>query len=97
MKKFQNVNSFSLGKKIKKVSDALSSGKDFCAWGGKGIPLVSEILGLNKDKTLIIVAHRLSTVLRCEKIYKMEKGKVNLVTNLNLLHDQAEKMHIIQE
>ena len=32
--------------------------------------------GLKKEKTFIIVAHRLSTIARCDKVYKIESGKV---------------------
>jgi len=31
---------------------------------------------LHHNKTIIIVAHRLSTVVHCDRLYKIEKGKV---------------------
>jgi ABC-type multidrug transport system fused ATPase/permease subunit len=38
--------------------------------------IMDEIYELSDDKTLIIIAHRLSTIDRCEKIYKLENGKI---------------------
>jgi len=48
--------------------------------------IMNEIYSLNRDKTLIIVAHRLSTVQRCENIYRIENGKVELVNDLYSLY-----------
>lgn len=36
--------------------------------------IMDEIYKVSFDKTLIIIAHRLSTLNRCEKIYRLEKG-----------------------
>ncbi|MEA1916785.1 MAG: ATP-binding cassette domain-containing protein, partial [Campylobacterota bacterium] len=38
--------------------------------------IMSEIYSISEDKTLIIIAHRLSTLGSCEKIYKIEKGEI---------------------
>ena len=38
--------------------------------------LMIAIDGLSKDLTVIMIAHRLSTVRRCDKILKLHKGKV---------------------
>ncbi len=38
--------------------------------------LMRAIDGLSKDLTVIMIAHRLSTVRRCDKILKLHKGKV---------------------
>jgi ABC-type multidrug transport system fused ATPase/permease subunit len=38
--------------------------------------LMKAIDGLSKDLTVIMIAHRLSTVSRCDKILKLHKGKV---------------------
>ena len=38
--------------------------------------IMDEIYDISNDKTLIIIAHRLSTLDRCEKIYKLENGKL---------------------
>ena len=38
--------------------------------------IMSEIYEVSEDKTLIIIAHRLSTLDRCEKIYRLEDGVV---------------------
>ena len=38
--------------------------------------ILSEINRLKRKKTLIIIAHRLSTVRSCDYIYRLENGKV---------------------
>ena len=38
--------------------------------------IMDAIYGISKDKTLIIIAHRLSTLNRCEKIYKLRDGEI---------------------
>jgi ABC-type multidrug transport system fused ATPase/permease subunit len=38
--------------------------------------IMDEIYDVSQDKTLIIIAHRLSTIERCEKVYKIENGKI---------------------
>jgi len=38
--------------------------------------IMEEIYRISRDKTLIIVAHRLSTLEGCEKIYRLEKGRL---------------------
>ena len=40
--------------------------------------IMNEIYDVSIDKTLIIIAHRLSTIQRCEKIYKLENGRIKL-------------------
>ena len=37
---------------------------------------MNEIYDVSKNKTLIIIAHRVSTLYGCEKIYRVENGKV---------------------
>jgi ABC-type multidrug transport system fused ATPase/permease subunit len=49
--------------------------------------IMNEIYNLNRDKTLIIIAHRLSTVLKCEKIYRVEDKNVFLV-NKNEIYEK---------
>ncbi|MFC1894507.1 ABC transporter ATP-binding protein [Candidatus Dependentiae bacterium] len=51
--------------------------------------IMNEIYSLNQDKTLIVVAHRLSTVKRCDVVYKIENGNVNLVNNLDEIIAQS--------
>ncbi len=41
--------------------------------------IMNEIYEIGKDKTLIIVAHRHSTIINCDKIYIIENKKVKLV------------------
>lgn len=43
--------------------------------------IMSEIYKISADKTLIIIAHRLNTIAKCDKIYRVDKGKVSLVEN----------------
>jgi len=38
--------------------------------------IVEEISRLKGKKTTIVIAHRLSTVKHCDRIYKLEKGKI---------------------
>ena len=42
------------------------------------INVMEAIKNIKKDKTLIIVAHRLTTIDDCDYIYKIEKGELNL-------------------
>ena len=39
---------------------------------------MEEIYNVSKNKTLIIIAHRLSTLKRCEKVYRLEDGRLVL-------------------
>jgi len=38
--------------------------------------IMEEIYNVSEDKTLIIIAHRLSTLQGCDKIYRLENGKI---------------------
>ena len=38
--------------------------------------IVNEIQRLKGQKTLIVIAHRLSTVQHCDRIYRLEQGKI---------------------
>ena len=38
--------------------------------------IVEEIKHLKGRKTVIVIAHRLSTVQHCDRIYKIEKGEI---------------------
>ena len=38
--------------------------------------IVEEIKQLKGDKTLIVIAHRISTIKDCDKIYRLDKGKI---------------------
>jgi ABC-type multidrug transport system fused ATPase/permease subunit len=38
--------------------------------------LMEEILAMQGKRTLIIIAHRLSTIEKCDKIFRLEKGKL---------------------
>lgn len=41
--------------------------------------IMNEIYDISKDKTLIIIAHRLTTLTGCDKIYKLENGEIKNV------------------
>jgi ABC-type bacteriocin/lantibiotic exporter with double-glycine peptidase domain len=38
--------------------------------------IVEEIQHLKGEKTLIVIAHRLTTVRHCDRIYKLENGRI---------------------
>ena len=38
--------------------------------------IMDEIYKISKDKTMIIIAHRLSTIMQCDKVYRLEHGKL---------------------
>ena len=38
--------------------------------------IMNQIYQVSQNKTLIVVAHRLSTIKGCDKIYKVEDGSV---------------------
>lgn len=50
-----------------------------------------SIDNISKDYTIIIVAHRLSTIMNCNKIYMLDKGKiVDSGTHKELLKNNKE-------
>ena len=49
--------------------------------------VMEAVLSLKNNKTIIIVAHRLSTLSSCDRIYKLEEGKVIQVGNPEELLD----------
>jgi ATP-binding cassette subfamily B protein len=40
--------------------------------------IMDQIYRVSEDKTLLIIAHRLSTVDRCDRVYKLSNGKLEL-------------------
>ena len=46
--------------------------------------IMDEIYKICFAKTLIIIAHRLSTLTNCEKVYKLENGMINLYSKHDL-------------
>ncbi|HDZ4937283.1 TPA: ABC-type lipopolysaccharide transporter PglK [Campylobacter jejuni] len=38
--------------------------------------IMDEIYKISKDKTMIIIAHRLSTITQCDKVYRLEHGRL---------------------
>lgn len=53
--------------------------------------IMDEIYREHKDKTLIVVAHRLSTVAQCDKVYRIEKGNVFLSHESSVVSDVPKK------
>ena len=45
--------------------------------------VIEEIINFKRDKTVIMIAHRLSTLKSCDSIYKIENSKIAKVENLN--------------
>ncbi len=44
--------------------------------------IMNEIYGFNRDKTIIIISHRLSTLDGCDRIYRVEDGKIIAEDNI---------------
>ena len=40
--------------------------------------VVNEIKRLKNNKTTIVIAHRMSTLQYCDRIYKVDKGRISL-------------------
>ena len=40
--------------------------------------VVKEIKRLKNNKTTIVIAHRMSTLQYCDRIYKVDKGRISL-------------------
>lgn len=38
--------------------------------------IVDEIRRLKREKTMIVIAHRLTTVMHCDRIYRLEQGRI---------------------
>jgi ATP-binding cassette subfamily B protein len=42
------------------------------------LSVMESIDSLDRDLTIILVAHRITTLSRCDKIYELEQGRVKL-------------------
>ncbi|MGI9214554.1 MAG: ATP-binding cassette domain-containing protein, partial [Gammaproteobacteria bacterium] len=47
--------------------------------------LMETIYSVSKARTVIMIAHRLTTLKNCDRIVVMEQGKIKKVTNYNML------------
>ncbi len=45
--------------------------------------IIDEIINFKRDKTVIMIAHRLSTLKSCDYIFKIENAKITKVKSLN--------------
>jgi len=53
--------------------------------------VMEAVEGLSRDLTLVMIAHRLTTVASCDRIIELEKGKVLQISNCNKLNSQLFK------
>jgi ATP-binding cassette, subfamily B, bacterial PglK len=55
--------------------------------------IIDEINHLKGKKTMIVIAHRLSTVQHCDRIYRLEKAEISdSGTPDQVLNNKAEKV-----
>ena len=59
--------------------------------------IMNEIYALCKDKTLIIIAHRLSTIKNCDKIYRVQRGKISLEKDYSSLNLEENKKSLSKQ
>ena len=59
----------------------------------KGV--MKAIENLSKEKTILIVAHRLSTIERCDNIYILNNGKIADSGSYSELSDNSEMFKMI--
>jgi len=53
--------------------------------------VMESVEGLSRDLTLVMIAHRLTTVANCDRIIELEKGKVLQILNPQELNSQVFK------
>ena len=44
---------------------------------------MESILNISKNITIIIIAHRLNTIKKCNIVYELEKGKIKNIKKTN--------------
>lgn len=52
--------------------------------------VMESISSLNRELTILLIAHRLTTVERCDKIVELERGKIVAVGTYNELLEQSQ-------
>jgi len=57
--------------------------------------VMEAINNLSHEITIIMIAHRLSTVRHCDKIFFLECGEVAATGTLNELKNKNEQFHIL--
>ena len=45
--------------------------------------ILEQLKILKKNKTIILITHNPNTLKYCDKVYKIEKGKINKIINKN--------------
>ena len=56
---------------------------------------METLYSLNKDITIIIIAHRLDTVKNCDNIFLLENGEIKSQGNYNELSQKNKKFQAI--
>ena len=59
--------------------------------------LMEAISGIHGTKTLIIIAHRLTTIENCDRVYRVEDGKLVDASELTDAAAERESCHLPQE
>jgi ABC-type multidrug transport system fused ATPase/permease subunit len=59
--------------------------------------VMEEIKNIGKEITIIIIAHRLNTILECDNIFLLEKGELKGQGNFETLIQTNEKFRLIAE
>ena len=53
--------------------------------------VMEAVEGLSRDLTLVMIAHRLTTVANCDRVIELENGKVLQILNPKELNSQVFK------
>ena len=57
--------------------------------------IINSILRLKISKTIIIIAHRLTTIKNCDKIFLMDQGKIIDEGNFEILQNKHASLNFI--
>ena len=57
--------------------------------------LMNELRDIYKDLTIIIIAHRISTIRGCENIYEFENGKIKAYGNYQELFLKSDSFKLL--
>ena len=59
--------------------------------------VMDAVDSLSKEITIILIAHRLNTVKRCDKIYSFKKGEINNQGTFEELMEIDENFSVINK